>query len=614
MKRHLPLWMVCILSLALAGVTAESAERPRRQRPRPKPDTAEGGDTAKGRSNARAKAKDDAAAPKVNLPAGVRLLTREEENALKIREPKRAQAAAQDDERRRLERRRAFVELNPEGKEAEGTVTIKSGQPPSRFDWTDEGMVTPIKSQVGGTCWAFSETSVLESAYLLRHRDSHDLFEQDLINCNCRKCDGSSPDHNDDKLLVGLRVQGDKDNKGDGADCVLTNCGTCTLQQKTPYRLEFSRVPVDLDNTEDGAHPHDPPSVSEMKAALLAHGPLNVKMHIPDGSTIGSHSGAGVFKETVKIVYENEQAVGSENSGAHIVNIVGWDDAKQAWRMKNSWGTGWGDGGFAWIAYGSNNIGMGATWARAHAPDQNVTAVWRKGNDKEIQVHGWPYRDYQNKYDNLWKDGYRLHLLETAVDGDDVLYSAVWRKGDDAETQFYRLSYADYQKKYDDLWKQGWRIKFLNTYVVGGQVRYDAVWRKGDRGETQYYGMSYAEFQKKYDELWKKDERIKILNQYVVGGKVQYDAVWVPGDQGEMQFYEMDFDAYKAKNDDLSKDGWRLHILNNFRRDGKVVYSAVWRKSDDAEKKIYAWDYDSFRAKDEELHKDGWRLHLLNEF
>ena len=551
-------------------------------------------------------------------PAGGRAPAhRRRRESAEDRDPKRVHGAAQQAERLRLERHRAFTEWNTEAREAEGTATVRSGQPPNRFDWTDEGIVTAIKDQVGGTCWAFARAAVMESGYLLRHREKHDLYEQDLINCNCRKCDGSSPENHQAKVLAGLRLQGDKENKGDGAGdaCISANCGPCNLQQKTPYRSSTRSCPSTPFTRRTASEPHTPPAVGAMKASLLASGPLYVKMHIPEGSTFGSHSGAGVFKETVPILYESAASVGSENSGAHLVNIVGWDDSKGAWRIKNSWGTGWGDGGFAWLAYGSNNVGMGAAWARMHAPDQRVTAVWRKGDDKEIQIHGWPHRDYQARYDNLWKDGYRLHLLETAVDGDEVLYSAVWRKGDDAETQFYRLSYPEYQKKYDELWKDGWRIKFLNTYVVGGQVRYDAVWRKADRGETQYYGLSYPEFQKKYDELWKKDQRIKILNQYLVDGKVQYDAVWVPGDQGETQYYELGFDAFKAKADDLEKDELAAaHPEQSFRRDGEGGVFGRVAKSEAAEARVYAWDYDSFRAKDAELREKGWRLHVLNEF
>jgi hypothetical protein len=48
--------------------------------------------------------------------------------------------------------------------------------------------------------------------------------------------------------------------------------------------------------------------------------------------------------------------------GGHCVCCVGYDDSKQAWLCKNSWGTGWGMGGYFWIGYGE--CGIDATmWA-----------------------------------------------------------------------------------------------------------------------------------------------------------------------------------------------------------------------------------------------------------
>jgi hypothetical protein len=35
----------------------------------------------------------------------------------------------------------------------------------------------------------------------------------------------------------------------------------------------------------------------------------------------------------------------------HAMNIVGFDDGQQAFKVQNSWGTQWGEQGFAWIAY-----------------------------------------------------------------------------------------------------------------------------------------------------------------------------------------------------------------------------------------------------------------------
>ena len=37
--------------------------------------------------------------------------------------------------------------------------------------------------------------------------------------------------------------------------------------------------------------------------------------------------------------------------GGHALTIVGYDDSKSAFRIVNSWGRNWGDGGFAWVDY-----------------------------------------------------------------------------------------------------------------------------------------------------------------------------------------------------------------------------------------------------------------------
>jgi C1A family cysteine protease len=42
---------------------------------------------------------------------------------------------------------------------------------------------------------------------------------------------------------------------------------------------------------------------------------------------------------------------GSAISSLHEVTICGYDDARQAFKIVNSWGTGWGDAGYSWISY-----------------------------------------------------------------------------------------------------------------------------------------------------------------------------------------------------------------------------------------------------------------------
>lgn len=44
-------------------------------------------------------------------------------------------------------------------------------------------------------------------------------------------------------------------------------------------------------------------------------------------------------------------ADGEEVLGGHCVAIVGYDDARQTFKIRNSWGTGWGAAGYCWMPY-----------------------------------------------------------------------------------------------------------------------------------------------------------------------------------------------------------------------------------------------------------------------
>jgi C1A family cysteine protease len=63
-----------------------------------------------------------------------------------------------------------------------------------------------------------------------------------------------------------------------------------------------------------------------------------------------SLSGDGVF-----------DAPGELNGGGHSMITIGYDDARKAFRIQNSWGRSWGDGGYAWLSYNfwSHNVHVG---------------------------------------------------------------------------------------------------------------------------------------------------------------------------------------------------------------------------------------------------------------
>jgi C1A family cysteine protease len=47
----------------------------------------------------------------------------------------------------------------------------------------------------------------------------------------------------------------------------------------------------------------------------------------------------------------NVPGPGEQQQGGHAVSLVGYDDAKQAFLVRNSWGTNWGLKGYFWMSY-----------------------------------------------------------------------------------------------------------------------------------------------------------------------------------------------------------------------------------------------------------------------
>ncbi len=77
--------------------------------------------------------------------------------------------------------------------------------------------------------------------------------------------------------------------------------------------------------------------VDTMKVYLLERTPVLVVASVGDD-----------FLELGDSVYSHHDP---EGGSAHCTLLVGYDDARQAMKLFNSWGTNWGDGGFGWVAY-----------------------------------------------------------------------------------------------------------------------------------------------------------------------------------------------------------------------------------------------------------------------
>jgi len=201
------------------------------------------------------------------------------------------------------------------------------GFPNDKFDWRDQGAVTSVKNQgTCGSCWTFSGAGTMEGLLFIKTKALVDLSEQQLLDCagsyGNRGCGGGLPwscfDFARDK---GICTYQDYPYMGRQGTCKTT----CKSRMKT---AGYSQI------------------ASEAQfQAVLRQNPISLGLDV----TNWQHYSGGVFNGPC----------GQEPQ--HAVIGVGWQD--NAWIIKNSWGTSWGESGFIRLASGRNlcNVGKWGT-------------------------------------------------------------------------------------------------------------------------------------------------------------------------------------------------------------------------------------------------------------
>ncbi len=219
-----------------------------------------------------------------------------------------------------------------------------------KFDWREYGLDVGAVGFQGyncNTCWAFAAVDAMQiSRRLAAIRAQKNDFDnsrrpsvRQLVSCLVPETDYCKINWHGEAFTFlvekGLPLGGTNKYVGNKSGWV---CDAETFVKALTWDF-VSATPQKVAATED------------LKRAIITYGPV-VSMFSFDNCLW--LYGGGVFNE------EQNQ------NGSHIVLIIGWDDAKGAWLIKNSYGTDWGESGFGWVKYGSNNIGQWSAWV---APD-----------------------------------------------------------------------------------------------------------------------------------------------------------------------------------------------------------------------------------------------------
>lgn len=238
----------------------------------------------------------------------------------------------------------------------------------SKLDLRDFHLVTPVRAQACGNCWTYSSLGAFESNYLLTHYKAEyaandpnspanlNLAEQQMLSCsNAGDCTGgwmSGVFNWLDDSNTPISTESVNPDKGWSGPA----CGSIKPAANNNYRV------ADWDFISDSDDNWAVPTVQQMKDAIVRHGAVTAAF------IAGAADFDAFFKNYTDGVYNmpyNSNFCNGIDCIFHAITIIGWDDSKQAWLFKNSWGPDWGNNGYGWMGYNSSKIGLGASWVES---------------------------------------------------------------------------------------------------------------------------------------------------------------------------------------------------------------------------------------------------------
>jgi len=224
---------------------------------------------------------------------------------------------------------------------------------PATLDWRNVNgisYVSPVKNQGScGSCWAFATTAGTESQVTIATGGLPiDLAEQILVSCSgAGSCSGGSSATASNYIRdVGIPLESCFPYTATNNLC----SNACANWQDNTYRIKgWHRASTTTITADD------------IKNALYAYGPIVATMYVYED-----------FPSYRSGVYSY---VTGSYLGAHAVLVVGYDDTQQAFIVKNSWGTGWGEDGYFMIAYsevtGTSKFGYSTMVYDGYADNQD---------------------------------------------------------------------------------------------------------------------------------------------------------------------------------------------------------------------------------------------------
>jgi CubicO group peptidase (beta-lactamase class C family) len=213
-----------------------------------------------------------------------------------------------------------------------------------------------------------------------------------------------------------------------------------------------------------------------------------------------------------------------------------------------------------------------------------VGAFAQKVNNPWTAAHGLTSDQYQQKFNELVSQGYRLNYVSGYTFNNEPHFAAVWeQKASPAWVARHGMTASDYQTAFNTYVGEGYRLVLVNGYAVNGEDNYVAIWDKSPppAAWVAHHGMTSSDYQSTFNALVAQGYRLTHVSGYSLGTEALYAAIWELRYDGVTweAHHGMTSAAYQTQFNTLVGQGYRLVDVSGYEVNGVDYYAAIWEKS-----------------------------------
>jgi len=255
------------------------------------------------------------------------------------------------------------------------TDEMRANTPTSK-DWS--GVATTAVKDQGycGSCWAYSATEGIESGLFMSSGELLELSPQQIISCDKTDggCNGGDIPEAFDYVMStgGIALDSDYPETSAGfstqfiqargfwrriarglleylmfKDLLEHFFGSNGKCKSHPFAVQVSSAKFAIPECTASDCSGNAKYEDDLKAALAKHGPMSICVN---AASWDSYTG-GIFTESCP---------GGWGDLDHCVQLVGYgtDSGSDYWKVRNSWASNWGEGGYIRLPVGTNACGV----------------------------------------------------------------------------------------------------------------------------------------------------------------------------------------------------------------------------------------------------------------